>query len=93
MRINLDWSMLQVQGLPVFDRAERAKRDLDPLLVVQADVGVNHLNELLDGGAFPVPRIEQFVLGATEEALARHIVRRTGLAGHRVDEISIVHSR
>ena len=36
---------------PVFDRAERAKGYLDPLLVVPADVRVDHLNELLDGGA------------------------------------------
>ena len=30
---------------PVFDRAERAKRDLDPLLVVPADVRVDRLDD------------------------------------------------
>ena len=60
---------------PVFDRTERAKRDLDPLFVVPADVGVDRLDELLDGGVLPVSRIEQFVLQPTEEAFTSGVVR------------------
>ncbi len=47
---------------------------LYPLLVVPANVRVDHLNELLHGRAFPIPRIEQLVLEAAEEALAGRIV-------------------
>ena len=36
------------EALSVFERAERAERDLDSLFVVPADVGIEHLNELLD---------------------------------------------
>jgi hypothetical protein len=47
------------ETLSVFDGAEKAKRDLDPLRVVPADVGIDCLNELLDGRGLPVPRVEQ----------------------------------
>lgn len=46
--------------LSVFDGAERAKRYLDPLRIVPADVRINNLNELLNGRGLPVPRVEQF---------------------------------
>lgn len=46
------------ESLSVFERAERAMGDLDALLVVPADVGVEDLNELPDGCGLPVPRIE-----------------------------------
>jgi hypothetical protein len=58
---------------PVF---ERGKRILDPPIVVQADVVVDHRKELLDGVALPVPRIEQVVFEATKEALAHCVVTR-----------------
>jgi len=60
---------------PVFNGADRAKRDLDPLLVAPADVRVDCLDELLNVGVLPVPRIEQLVLQPTEEALASCVVR------------------
>ena len=43
---------------------------LDPLFVVPADVRVNDLNELLNGCALPVSRIEQLRCEPPEEALA-----------------------
>lgn len=46
--------------LSISDGAERAKGDLDPLLVAPADVGVHGFNELLNGRGLPIPRIEQF---------------------------------
>jgi len=51
------------------------------------DVGINHLNELLNRGALPVPRIEQFGLESTEEAFAGRVVRRSGFARHRAREV------
>lgn len=48
----------QPEALPVFDRAQEAERDLDPLCVVPADVRVNDLDELINGLGPPVPRIE-----------------------------------
>ena len=52
MRIK-NWTGLchKSKAYPIFNGAEGAKGDLDPLLVVPADVRVDHLNELLDGGA------------------------------------------
>jgi hypothetical protein len=64
---------------PEFDGADRAKSDLDPLLVVPADVRVERLNELLNGGALPVLRIEQLVLEPTEEAFGSCVVRENAL--------------
>ena len=82
---------------PVFDRAERAKGYLDPLLVVPADVRVDHFNELLDGRALPVPRIAQRldrggdaapVLGVVFDSLLllnlRILRLRTHVAGRQV---------
>ena len=45
------WTALcrQAEALSVLERAERAKRDLDSLFVVPVDVGIEHLNELLNG--------------------------------------------
>ena len=43
------------KALPVFDGTERAKGDLDALLVVPADVGVHSANELLNGRGLPIP--------------------------------------
>ena len=61
--------------LSVLDGAERAKGDLDPLLVVPADVGINYLDELLNGRGLPVPRVEQFRFQSSEEAFARSVIR------------------
>ncbi len=52
---------------PVFDGAERAKRDLDPLLDVPADVRVDRLDELVGSGVLTLSRIEQLVLEPTEK--------------------------
>ena len=72
----MDWFLCrESKAHPVFDRAERAKRDIDPLLVVPADVQVDRLDELLNGGVLPVPRIDQLVLQPTEEAFASGVVR------------------
>ena len=78
---------------PIFDGAERAKEDLDALLVVPADTGIERLDELLNGGALAVPSIEQFVLQPTEEALASCVVGRACLARHRTGEVRVSHSR
>jgi hypothetical protein len=58
-----------------FDGAERAQGDLDPFLVVPADVGVHGFNELHNSDASPVPRVKQFGLQPTEEASAGRVVR------------------
>ncbi len=52
------WTGLRRQSetLSVFDWAERAQRDLDPLRVVPADVGVHGFNELFKCRGLPVPR-------------------------------------
>lgn len=47
---------------------------LDSLFVIPADVGVNYLNELLNGCSMPVPRIEQLHFQSPEEALTGSIV-------------------
>lgn len=54
------------KGHPVFNRAESPQGDRDTLLVIPTDIVVNYPNELLDGDALPVPRMEQFVLQPTE---------------------------
>jgi len=77
----------QSETLSIFDRAERAQRDLDPLLVVPADVGVHGFNELLKGRGLPVPRIEQFRFQPPEEAFADCVVRRAPFARHRADQV------
>ena len=77
---------------PGFNRAERAKGDLDPLLVAPADVVVELSNELFGGRAFPVPRAEQLILQPTEKPLAGCVVRRACLAGHGAGEIGLAHS-
>lgn len=69
------WLSRNSESLSVFDGGERAKRDLDPLLVVPADVGINYLNELLNGHGFPVSRVEQFHFQPSEEPFACSIIR------------------
>ena len=63
------------KALSVFNWAERAQRRLHPLLVVPANVGVHHLDELLHGDSLTVPGIEQLGLQPFEEALAGRVVR------------------
>jgi hypothetical protein len=79
---NLDWLCRKSEALSAFDRTERTKGNLDSLLVVPADVGVNCLNELLNGCGLPVPRIEQLRFQPPEEALAGRIIWRAPLARH-----------
>lgn len=43
----LDWLCREAQIVPIFNGTERAEGDLDPLLVVPADVRVQSLSELL----------------------------------------------
>lgn len=71
---------------PIFNGAKRAKGDLDPLLLVPADVRVDQINESLNGRALLVSRIGQFVLQLTEEALPGRVIGITGLAGHGAGE-------
>ena len=55
---SVDRVLPQVQGALVFHGSESAQGDLNPILVVPANVGVDRLNELLNSGAFPVQRME-----------------------------------
>ena len=70
------------EALSVFEGTERAKGNLDALLVIPANVGVNCLNELLNGCGLPVPRVEQLRFQPPEEALTSRIVGRTPFARH-----------
>ena len=53
---------------PIFYRTERAKGDLDPLLVASTGVGITRYDELLNGGDLPAARMEQCVHQPTKEA-------------------------
>ena len=57
------------EALSVFEGTEETYGYLDALFVIPADLGVNCLNELLNGCALPVPRIEQLRFQPPEEAL------------------------
>ena len=63
------------EALSVFEGTEGAKGDLDALFVIPADVGVNGLNELLNGCGLPIPRIEQLRFQPPEEAFTSRIIR------------------
>lgn len=69
MRIEI-WTGLcrKSKTFSVFDGAKRAKRNLDPLLVVPPDVGIDYLNELLNGRGLPVQRVELFCFQSPEGA-------------------------
>ena len=69
-------------ALSIFDGTEGAKGDLDSLFVIPADVGVNCLNELLNGCRLPVSRVEQLRFQLPKETLAGRIVGRTPFARH-----------
>ena len=58
----------------MLDGAAGTQRDLDPRLVVPADVEVQSRHELVDGRGQPVARVEQLGLQATEEAFASCVV-------------------
>lgn len=79
--------------LSIPDGAERAKGDLDPLLVAPADVGVHGFNELLNGRGLPIPRIEQFRFHWAEESFACSVVGRTPLARHRAKQVRVTDPR
>ena len=81
------------EAVSVFEGTEESKGELDSLFVVPADVGVNGLNELLNGCGLPVPRVEQLRFQPPEEALTGRIVGRAPLARHRADQLRIVHPR
>ena len=81
------------EALSVLEGAEGAKGDIDSLFVIPADIGVNCLNELLNGGVLPVPRIEQLRFRPPEEALTGRIVGRAPFARHRASQLRIVHPR
>ena len=63
-------------------RAEPAQGPLYPALAVVAEVGVEPPHELLGRDARGVPVVEELVLEAAEEALARGIVRAAAPRGH-----------
>jgi hypothetical protein len=50
--------MSQVEDAPRFHGAEGAKRYLEPRHVAPADAVLEHLDELLNGDALPIPRQE-----------------------------------
>ncbi len=64
------------EALSIFDRTERAKRHLDALFVIPANVGVYYFNELFDGRAVPLSRVEQLRFQSPEEPLTGRIVGR-----------------
>lgn len=89
----MDWFLCRKsKARSVCDRAESATGDLDPLLVVPADVGINDLDELLDDRGPPVSRIEQLRFQPTEEAFIGCIVRRACLARHQACKVRVVDS-
>lgn len=75
----LDWLSSNPQVPPMLDGAAGAQRDLDPRLVVPADAGVQHRDELIDSRVQPVARLEQLRLQPAEEAFARRVVWRAPL--------------
>jgi len=89
---NLDWLCRKSEAVSVFEGTEGAKRELDSLFVVPADVGVNGLDELLNGCGLPTLRIEQLRFQQPEETLTSRIVGRTPFSRHRADQLHIVHS-
>ncbi|MCY1222390.1 hypothetical protein D9M72_344800 [compost metagenome] len=89
----MDWLCRKSKTLSIFDGAERAKGELDPLLVVPADVEINFFDELLDRGGLPVPRVEQFRFQPAEEAFARGVIRRAPLARHRANQLRVADPR
>jgi hypothetical protein len=76
----LDWLDSDSPRLVVLPRAACAERDLDPCVVVPADVGVECCDELVDGRGQPVPCVEQIVLQPAEDSLAGGVLGRVGLA-------------
>jgi hypothetical protein len=72
----------QPETLPVLNRTECTKRDLDPFLVVPANVRVDDLDELVGADGLPVPRVKQFRLQPSKEAFARRVIGRAALARH-----------
>ena len=79
--------------MSVFDRAGKAKRDLDPLLVVPTHVGINYLDELLNGRSLPVPRVERFRFQPSEEVFTCGVVGRAPLVGPYADELRFSDTR
>jgi hypothetical protein len=55
---------------PVHERTSGTQRELNPALVVPANVFIQGHHEVLHSGAQPVPRVEQLDLKTTDEALA-----------------------
>jgi uroporphyrinogen-III synthase len=91
---NLDWFYVASPRLCRYSMGLREPREiLIPLLVVATDVGINYLDELLNGRGLPVPRVEQFRFQPAEEAFARRIVRRASLARHRANELRVTNPR
>lgn len=89
----MDWFYAASPSLRgIFDGTESAKGALDPLPVVPADVRADHRNDLLDAGALPVPRIKLFILQPSEKSFTGRVVRRAGLARHRMGEARLAHS-
>lgn len=86
---NLDLLSSDPQASAMFERTARAQRDLDPGLVIPADVAVQRRGELLDGRGQPVARVEPLVFQAAEETLARGVVRRARFARHRANELCL----
>src|SRR6516225_9796218 len=54
----------QPEAFPVFNRTECAKRDLDPFLVVPANVRVNDLNELVGADVARATESDEVAHGA-----------------------------
>lgn len=94
MRIK-NWTGLchKSKAYPIFNGAEGAKGDLDPLFVVPADVRVDHLNELLNGRAYSrkhpklpgqgvFSSMEQFQAGSTMAAAVMSLIQLARMNGH-----------
>ena len=76
----LDWLDSQTEGPSMLEGTAEAQGELDSLLVVPADVGVQGGNELFDAGGHPVARVEPLDLQPSEEAFTRRVVWRVAFA-------------
>lgn len=70
----------------VLVRAQPPERALDPPRAIVPQVGVQHLGELRERDALPVPVVEELVLEPPEEPLAGRVVGAAPLGRHRARE-------
>lgn len=81
------------KALSVLDRTRRAQWDLDSLLVIPMDAGINDLDELLNRQRLPIPEMEQFRLQPAEESFACGVVGRASFARHRANQLRLTDPR